>query len=292
MKPRTYFYFPKKKVSSETNTKSFSDRNYTELPINEQIEKTVSDSLLEQNFIPKTQFDINVMNALRSQVTFYSMETENDDDISKDFDILTIPKEAYSKLKPHLRFELDSDHFTLSNPTTRKTISFAYDENLIPVLKCLETKCVSPELYELLKIIDLDLPEEGRFICECLDFRTEEPIESYILMRINLDTILQIIPGNRDTDGYEIEKQVLLFTRQEICVDPSPDVGRFMSIIDWREKMWSKSHPSDSKSDFVPVPKPILQTHAKHIAPPVTTKKIHLSDSLQSVFASIGQHPI
>ena len=292
MKARTYFYFPKKKVSSETNVKSFSDRNYKDLPINQQIEKSVSDSLLEQNFLPRTQFDINIVNALRSQVTFYSMETDDDDEITKDFDILTIPKEVYSKLKPHLRFELDRDHFTLSNPTTRKTISFAYHENLIPVLKCLETKCVSPELYEMLKIIDLDLPEEGCFICECLDFRGEEPIESYILLRINLDTILQIIPGNRENDGFEIEKQVLLFTRQEICVDPSPDVSRVMSTIDWREKMWTKSHPSDSKSDFVPIPKPVLQTHTKHIAPPVTAKTIKLSDSLQSVFATIGQHPV
>ena len=291
MKPRTYFYFPKKKVSTETNAPVLTEMNYTELPINEQIEKTVSDSILEQNFIPRTQFDITSINSLRSQLTFYALNSEEDKEITKDFDFLTIPKDAFQKLKPHLRFELDSDHFTLSNPSNRKTISFSYHENLTPVLDCLETKSVSPELYELLKIIDLDLPDEGHFICECIDFRQEETYETFILLRINLKTMLQIVTTDKDNQ-LEIERQVLLFSKQEICVDPSPDVSRVMSTIDWREKMWSKSHPPNEKTDFVPEIKPQLQIQKKYPAPNVRNKQIHLSDSLQSVFAGIAQHPM
>ena len=291
MKPRTYFYLPKKKISTGTNAHSMADRLYNEFSINDQIENFVSDSLYEKKFIPNTQYAIATMNALRSQLTFFSLNAERDNEIIKDFDLLTIPKDAFNNIKPHLRFEFDSDHFTISNPANRKTLSYHYNEKLIPILKCLETKTVNSELYEILKIIHLDLPEEGHFVCECIDFRVEQTYETIILLRINLSTMLHNVSGDQ-AKQKETEQNVLLFSKSQICTDPSPDVSRVMSVFDWREKMWNTTHTLENEKNFIPDTKPVIRVPKKFPAPPVTNKQIHISDSLQSVFAGIAQHPM
>ena len=300
MKPRTTFYFPKKKVTVETNTTHFEENKYKDKPQLDQIEDLVKDSLFEQSYTPKTQYEQSLMDGMRSQVTFFTMSFNDEE--SENFDKLTLPKDIYSKVKPILRFELDSDHITICNPNNRKTISFFYHENLKPVLDCLETKFVNSEFYAMMQIIECDVPIEGQCLCECIDFRISPPYESNILLTFSSETMkeaarekMSASPDDGADANYQqllFEQKLLLLSQPEICVDPSIEVARTMSCIDWREKMWPKTHPDDSKNDFVPVEKSATKAPKKFFAPSVSNAQIHLSDKMQSAFAGLCQRPM
>jgi hypothetical protein len=88
------------------------------------------------------------------------------------------------------------------------------------------------------------------------------------------------------------EQKLLLLSQPEICIDPSIEVSRAMACIDWREKMWQKTHPADAKEDFVPVEKTVMRTPKKFMAPIVSNGPIRLSDNLQNIFAAISQRPM
>jgi hypothetical protein len=61
-------------------------------------------------------------------------------------------------------------------------------------------------------------------------------------MNIKLDVGPEVIAAllQQCTEPLEAEREVLMVQRPAICTDPSPDVARFQSIMDFRKKMWQR----------------------------------------------------
>lgn len=169
------------------------------------------------------------------------------------FDIFTPPVKGYFEdFDISLFFEFYEPQFKIiaNIDSGLSVIDIGYDLNALPILECLETGIMSRELFCMLEKMNFHNYDNGILISKCTDFRLKPNKNFLVKITVGSELINHISsilnPSNDQIKKLEFEKQALLLQNPKLCTDPSPDVARIYSDIDWREKMW-KNHENATK---------------------------------------------
>ncbi|KAK8833941.1 hypothetical protein M9Y10_019056 [Tritrichomonas musculus] len=161
------------------------------------------------------------------------------------FDIFTPPRKGFlNDYDVNLFFEFYEPQFKIISKVKNgiSAIDLAYELNILPVLECLETGVVSKELFSLLEKMKYSNWDDGVIIAKCTDFRLQPKKEFLIKLTAGPELIwhlsnIMFKPENI-REKLEFEKQALLLQNPKLCSDPSQDIARIYSDIDWRKKIW------------------------------------------------------
>jgi hypothetical protein len=171
------------------------------------------------------------------------------------FDLLSSPATGFSYLPGSFSVHLHNDCFQILSSDKDRPVTFPYTAPSIPILESLEDGIVTRELLSILRDrLELEVWEEGRILCRLTDYRLTERREWVRLLRISEEVVTQFLQKRQKQIGplmpprLDAERKLLSQTYPTIATDPSPDVARFQSLIDWREKLWRRRatiRPSD-----------------------------------------------
>ncbi|EAY11952.1 hypothetical protein TVAG_399580 [Trichomonas vaginalis G3] len=280
MEKRVRFFYPTAKISSETSIKPLShyDKN---TDIYKTLHKKTIESILQQTSLNCDIYEQRMREYIMSQIMF-STNSENNDD----FNVLSVQKEAFSKIPPNVCVELGTEYFTIYNPANKKSIAYEYNENLKPILDCLETEQISLPFYAIMFNLECNPISSGTILCNITDYRTDPQIEKISLLTISQELINTYTSGSEYPP--ETEQDLYLSIYPEICTDPSPDVARVMSTIDSRQKMWVREQIPNQPPDFLPQHKLEAKPIEKHYAPIDVARQVAIPESLQMAFSRLG----
>jgi hypothetical protein len=235
-RPPLRFFFPRPKVDRDSQTTVIFNAEPLRESIVIRMRTAALTSLISQDPRPATQADVSYMLDFGSQVGFMAA---NYRDVR--FDTLTPPPTLFEELPIGFCTNFYDGGFEYTLPDGGRPIFFEYARAVIPLIESLETGVVSRELVIVLrKNLQLDSAtwEEGRILALIKDFRSKPPAESRRLLQVADDVIAYCVTHRRQPPLLEAEKQIINLVHPVICVDPSPDVARVQSVIDWRNKLW------------------------------------------------------
>jgi hypothetical protein len=194
-------------------------------------------------------------------------------------------------------FEFFDDAFLLRPVDSEAQNVFRYQPHMFAVLECLETRVVSRELAKLLGRLKCNY-ENGFVVVRVIDHRPAAPVEHNIALEIGAEVIRHFIEkemkkdDRRDdrrnpiVDALQREVHIIQWQRPVICTDPSPDVARVQSVIDFRKKMWLVRRERTKESDVArpePLKKPENRVMGERIAQ--TRTRVEIPESLHQLFA-------
>ncbi|EAX94179.1 hypothetical protein TVAG_315850 [Trichomonas vaginalis G3] len=172
------------------------------------------------------------------------------------FNKLTPDFEIYSD-KTSVEFKFWNDYFTISSKNSHENeIPFCYNNNLYPILEDIENGVISKMLFKILRYFKLEFLD-GKVLVAIIDYRSNIEQRHYAELSITPEYFKEL------TKEYPPIIQDKIFTdltSKEICNDPSPNVARYSSIVDWREKMWKPERKYEycfePKEPELPIKKP------------------------------------
>ncbi|EAX90099.1 hypothetical protein TVAG_349770 [Trichomonas vaginalis G3] len=164
------------------------------------------------------------------RLTFF-LESLPDNDF-KSFNILTPNFDTYQE-RASIIIKFWPEYFSIEDKTDKR-IEFEYKQHICPILQDLEKCKIGKMFYTLLSNFKLEFIN-GKIITSIIDFRNTP--EQYFFAELSISSDF-IRSDFKNTDYLTSEKIFIDLTNKNICTDPSPDVSRYNSILDWREKMW------------------------------------------------------
>lgn len=247
---RLQFFDSRNNISSFTQTKPYIHRDDDILIETLARQKSINYILYCHHFLSKN-WQKSLLSTYRTHLSFqFANKTDSN------FDILTPPKSLYKDLRPGIEFSFFDNRFIIYNPDLKaKSYSFHYNQHVLPVIIPLETKLMSIELENLIKSLECNRIEHGQILAQVNDYRINQiyfiPIRNLNLAYTYQDTQKKSNSGdknpvsqitNSDSSLFSFNLTNLLLQNSEICIDPSPNVSRFHSCLDWHEKMWLSYH--------------------------------------------------
>jgi hypothetical protein len=217
------------------------------------------------------------------------------------FDPLTPDTELYADHQQAIYVTFWPASFTLSLfPSAGKrqpSFVLPYDKSLFEILDSLESGFVTPSLLCLVQKMNFNEWDRGEILVHITDCRFSEHRNFHHRLSIGsevLDYEIQRLLNNAPIkQQLEFERQALLLLHPEICVDRSPSVAKFQSLIDWRQKMWMPRgarllHESPQTPPPTPTPTPVLPRAHQIVKPEY--KKIELPDKFRKLFQEVTDH--
>lgn len=198
-------------------------------------------SLLNQRIKPSNILEKMILSRYTNRLTYILSSLSHDD-----YDPLT--PDNHLESCQALIFVFQKDHFTLTlrNPLDGRIpeYRFKYNSNISEVLESLETGIITPSLFRLTEKMYFNGWYNGSILAIIEDHRYS--ISSAKTMTVNLKLGSEVmaydahraIGSETPERQIEYERQTLLVKHPVICTDPNPCVARFMSGMDWRNKMW------------------------------------------------------
>lgn len=146
------------------------------------------------------------------------------------------------------------------------------------------------ELYTVMQNIGCALLHRGKIACSVADYRLDPPIERIQILtastEIMMDTLAAVNGQTSDEALIKAESEALLASHPVICTDPSPDLARAESVMDWRSKVWRlKGREKPVLKQEPPKPAKVRQKCAVDNQ----RGRLEFPDTLQRVCASIGR---
>ncbi|OHT09980.1 hypothetical protein TRFO_20970 [Tritrichomonas foetus] len=281
------FRFSSQTVPHETQTTLLTTNIQKNVPTIDKMRISDTNTLLQNEVRPITTFTRSMMQGYNSRLSFLVTAVSD-----PRFEPLSPPHEMYSDLQIGFKCQLNDKYFTLSTPNDHHKNDFQYAEHLVSFLECLETGTLTPEILMLLTKLKVKTWDNGFIICQVIDNRITPKVISYVKLEIGPDVLG--LPNFRQPNPeakLDFERRVLLLKRPMICTDPSPDVARVQSCVDWRKKMWVPTKPR-KKENIEPPPEPPKK------APPVVAAhftqlrtKVDIPETLQQRFVMIVNQP-
>jgi hypothetical protein len=158
-------------------------------------------------------------------------------------------------------FSFYDDHAVLSNREETRAVEFEYERPHLSVIRSLQSGAVSVPLFHLLEQVAANTYTDGELILAIRDFRFPDPSQARIRLRPSTELLRFLIQKAQPDDALALEQEsvAVQIATPVVCTDPSPNVARITSALDFREKMWragvSKPPPPSiemEKTDAVP----------------------------------------
>lgn len=255
------------------------------LTTEQQINQIISKLYISYRINPQTRLSKSQNNVFRDSISF-NMKYFSD----PNFDVLTPSSSEFLNTHPGIRIELTPTAFIISNPNTNDKKIFEYALNILNLLKPLETKIMTRELFIISSKINCKLWDHGEILCHVIDNRYSTPFEAKIILHVTTGIFQENYFRKLDkqsSEQYNLSQiHSLLLMEPNICTDPSPNVCRVKSALDWKQKQWickrnlNNSDIYSKKEDPIPfehtIPLPTL-------AHPITN--VQIPDSILDVFS-------
>lgn len=251
----------------------------------ETIHLNSQNTLLEQTLDEPNPNDVQTIKPYVNRITFFTTSLND-----PNFDVLTPDFEQTMIQETVIEVQLCTDNFTFLNKQNGSILPFEYRHEFLPFLIALESGVVTRELYKLFQSLkgavkDKTLYINGKMPISIVDFRVSPEKSYYTELTLSPD-ILDEFDKNPSTnvENYGVFSK---FNNLIICTDPSPNVSRFHSYIDWREKMWHK----DRKIEDDPKPPEKREPKKEPKVPVIQVKekegKLDLNDQFLLYLRSI-----
>lgn len=151
----------------------------------------------------------------------------------------------FSKLTPDfenfsdnatLEIEFLQDCFRVSSKlgSNSQNETYKYEHYLFPILEDIENGSISKMLAAILIRYKIGYTN-GKIFTKITDYRIQPETVHYYELEVTKDFLLSALP---DIHALDSEKSFNELSCPQICTDPSVDVARFNSMVDWKEKMW------------------------------------------------------
>lgn len=290
---RIHFFFPSTKVNTESQTPISYNRISKNEEIYEQMQEQMIKTLIFQDFRPTNMIDYSYMQDFNKRLGYF-IANANDER----FDKLTQPPDSYEDLKIGFNVSLLDKSFVIYRSDVKKTketeFNFPYEKDYIPLIESLESGIIGRELICILRKLKVNAWEDGKILCQIIDFRFEEPVTYLKLLNMSSSAVnyLDCINSSKISQQQKIEteKRVLLLLYPQICTDPSPDVARVKSCLDWRQKMWKNRDRIDPKASEVQEEQMLKPLETGNIELKKLDKKIKIPEPILE-FTKIIQNP-
>jgi hypothetical protein len=220
------------------------------------------------------------------------------------FDPLSPPPNLFDDFPLGFTVTFRTETFEIASADRTKTVAYGYDRTVAAFIESLEAGLIDRELATLLrKHLHVDAWEEGHVLCQITDFRLAVPVDYRQMLRLTDAAILGAIgdrgrpnrrePGEADrrAPSLETERQTLAITRPCICLDPSPDVARVQSAVDWRRQMWRRKSRLEKEQMVVTPPPPPMRAPPGNITLKPLAGPVVIPDAIYQVLASGGRAP-
>jgi hypothetical protein len=155
------------------------------------------------------------------------------------FDPLTPPADLYAA-PPAVVFEFADEAVTVASADNGCCLAEAYAPEFFPVFECLETGVMTRACAAVLHGRMRCGFTEGCVFCRCVDRRFTPARETALRLEAGPDVVRCACREAPGADALRAEASALRQYRPAVCTDPSPDVARLQSVVDFRRKMWAR----------------------------------------------------
>lgn len=243
-KRKLRFYFPNKKVDSETQTLFGEAVHATEKTLTDQMRDITINAILDPVLPQASNIDKSLMIGCKSEVGHYVADLNDER-----FEILTPPNDLYRDLPVGVTFEFHTDKFVILNSDFTKSREYTYDISRWPLVEPLETGKLTLVLFSVFDELQVTKFDNGSLICHIIDFR-HTPEKLWKVKLTVTDEIIRSCANKAQTRvsadfGIALEAKSLLRLKPFICTDPSPNVSRVFSELDRVSKMWNTRPPQE-----------------------------------------------
>jgi hypothetical protein len=243
------FFLPRQKRETETQTRIVIAPERPRLNIPIRMRQKAIEGMMNQDPRPANALELTYMLDYNNRLGFILCSRTD-----PRFDPLSRPPKLFEEFQIGFFVVFRNDTLEFANADRTRSVAYVYHEPVISLIESLETRVVGRELGSLLrKQLHVSGWDDGHILCHITDYRFGTPVEYRQMLRVTEGAVFATIAdrrrqGRRDIDpmdrknapGLELEQQVLMLTRRSICVDPSPDVARVQSSVDWRQHMWQR----------------------------------------------------
>jgi hypothetical protein len=248
-------------------------------------------ALLRSTFRPISNLEDAMFSSYSTRLTYILASLQ-----TPEFDPLTPDPALYADRRPALHLTFFARTFTLSllplPGQRRPSFDLPYDPTVFDVLDSLETGEVSRSLLKMLEKMKFSDWDRGESVAHVVDCRYAVQREFHMRLAIGNEVLgyqcRKMREGMPTHAELEFERQALLLIHPEICVDRSPAVARFASLVDWRKKMWAPREPRQviEPEKVAPVA-PVLLTGTR--VEWTTSTAFELTDDLRKMFEEATQ---
>ncbi|KAK8884871.1 hypothetical protein M9Y10_043992 [Tritrichomonas musculus] len=250
---RIHFFLPSTKVSCECQTPIVYNAVAKYDNIYDQMHDQMTQTLFFQELRASNTIDFTFMQDFNKRLGYFIANVDDER-----FDKLTPPSDSFEDLKVGFSVSLLDKNFIIRSDTKKPKdpdLNYPYAKNFMPLIESLETGIIGRELIAVLKKLKVNAWEDGRILCQITDFRFEDPVSYNRLLTVSYNAVSCCDFGSSRAPSQqqkiEDEKRILLLLHPQICTDPSPDVARVKSCLDFRYKMWQNRDRVDPKASEV-----------------------------------------
>jgi hypothetical protein len=199
-----------------------------------------------QEIVPFTRLDRSVLARCASHVAYFSSRSD------PRFDPFPTPAVLFRDVRIAATFSLYDDHAVLSNRDDTRAVEFEYQLPNLPIMQSLQSGAVGVALFHLLDHVAANAYRDGELVVAVRDLRGTEPSEARIRLRPGAELLRFVVQRAQPDEALALEQEsaAVQIATPVVCTDPSPDVARIASVLDFRHKMW---HAAATKSPPPPI---------------------------------------
>ena len=224
---------------------SLPEPNITIVEFQKEISDSIKTNIESQKIIYNSPYDQNVITSFSKDLNFYENQAN-----SSEFDMFSPSLDSFETRNPSFHAYFEPNTFVLANPEANLYIKNKYDKYVLPLLEPFQTGIITLELYKYLhQYLKLSFSNNGIIFCTVHDYRqpmhfnpvsAEKNEEVYnISLKLGPDIIpyyIKTIDLTNSELEFQIEQELLLTQHPDLCLDPSLDVSRAQSILDYHKK--------------------------------------------------------
>lgn len=266
---KIHFFLPSKE-DSETQTPIIYNYHKKDTSVYDQMYEQTKLTLFFQDPRPTNFISRSYMQDFNERLAYFT-GNQNDDR----FYPISPPPNLFQNLTVGFEVLFLDKSFVISCPGS-KQFNYPYEDIFLPLFESLESGIINAELELFLEKRKIKNWENGKILCLITDNRFPNPISYKRLLSISYRAIycsakfgLSSKMPNSQQRRLEVEQKIGVLSHPTICTDPSPNVARAQSILDWRSKMW---HSNEVKIDLK-----ASEVQEEQILKPPETGNIELS---------------
>jgi hypothetical protein len=248
--PRIRFFCSPPKQETGTQTSICLPTTPSKIPLMERLQTSALEGLLSREVPSLTPLTHLIVDSYNTRLSLYVTMIHD-----PRFDILTPPVDLFAREQPGVIFEFYDQVFTAVYPEGAQ-ICQVYTPHFFPVIECLETGVITRDCAVLLKETINCHFVNGCVLCKCVDHRFHPAREITTKLEIGADVLPYFYEKSKKEETLKEEMRLLALRRPIVCTDPSPDVARVQSVLDFRKKMWITRKERTKMEDVVRKPIP------------------------------------